>query len=117
VITVLLDQGFNEDISNGLLRRMPDLVVVTARSVGLEEASDDALIELAADQGWVILTQDVRTFSAFIEARLEAGLPVARTILVPQGVAMGDAIDGVELVLAAGVERDWQVSVVRLPLR
>jgi hypothetical protein len=55
----LADEGFNNDILRGLLRRHANLDVVRVRNVGLGGAEDEAVLEAAAADGRVLLTHCV----------------------------------------------------------
>jgi hypothetical protein len=65
----------------------------------------------------VLVTHDTSTFPPALAHRFEAGLPVPRTILVPQSMAHGAAIVQILLLVVAGTELDWEARAIRLPLR
>lgn len=114
---LLSDQNFNERIIRGLQRRVPELDCVLLRERGYEQASDPSVLDLALSEDRVLLTQDAKTMVPFAERRLAAGELVPRLVLVPRWMAIGAAIDDIELVLLAGTNDDWHESIMRLPLR
>ena len=61
MIRFAADENFNHTITRGLLRRQPDLDIVRAQDVGLAGAKDEVVLEWAASEGRVLLTQDART--------------------------------------------------------
>jgi predicted nuclease of predicted toxin-antitoxin system len=93
VISFLVDQNFNENIVEGLARRIPTLDIILARSVGLEAATDPAILEWAAAQGRILLTHDRKTLPPFAYDRVTAGLPMPGVFLVSDDMAIGQAID------------------------
>jgi hypothetical protein len=54
------DENFNNDIIRGLLRRKPDVDIVRVQDIGLSGADDPTVLEWAADEGRVLLTQMFR---------------------------------------------------------
>jgi hypothetical protein len=57
----LADHNFNEAILGSLARRGASLDVVLARDVNLARTSDEDSLELASEQGMVVLTHDITT--------------------------------------------------------
>ncbi len=55
------DENLNHTITRGLLRQRPGLAIVRVQDVGLGGAKDEVVLEWAASEGRVLLTQDVRT--------------------------------------------------------
>jgi predicted nuclease of predicted toxin-antitoxin system len=52
----LADENFNNDIIPGLRRRLPDIGLLRVQDVGIAEVGDDVVLEWAADQNRVLLT-------------------------------------------------------------
>lgn len=61
MLKLLLDQDFDHRIIRGLLKRVPDLDFVTARSLGLSRAHDRTLLIKAAEEGRILLSHDEST--------------------------------------------------------
>jgi hypothetical protein len=99
VIEFLVDQNFNEDIVDGLTRRVANLRLIRVRDVALDTAPDPAILDWAALRGLVLLTHDRRTIPAFAHARVAVGLPMPGVFLVDNEMPVGQAID--ELLIAA----------------
>lgn len=57
----LTDQDLDHDILRGLIRRIPQLDIVTAFDIGMSEATDRELLIWAAQNGRVIITHDRTT--------------------------------------------------------
>ena len=80
----LADENFNHMIVRGLLRRQPDVELLTVDEAALRGWSDPALLEWAANHQRVLLTHDLRTLPGFAYQRVEARLPMAGVVEVPQ---------------------------------
>jgi predicted nuclease of predicted toxin-antitoxin system len=64
VLRFAADENFNNDIVRGLLRRKPNLDIVRVQDVGLAGADDPTILEWAAREGRILITQDVSTITA-----------------------------------------------------
>jgi hypothetical protein len=98
VISLLVDQNFNEHIVDGLTRRDAKLELIHLRDIGQAAADDALVLELAALQGRVLLTHDRRTIPPLAQARVAAGLAMPGVFVVSQAMPIGQAID--ELLIA-----------------
>lgn len=98
MISLLVDQNFNEHIVDGLTRRDAALELIHLRDVGLGAAIDSTVLEFAAAHGRVLLTHDRRTIPQFAYARVAAGLPMPGVFVVRDDMPMGQAIE--ELLIA-----------------
>jgi predicted nuclease of predicted toxin-antitoxin system len=61
MLRLLIDQDLDHDILRGLIRRIPQLDVVTAFEIGMREATDAQLLIRAAQEGRIIVTHDRQT--------------------------------------------------------
>lgn len=116
MLRLLLDQDFDQDISRGLLQRIPELDVVTALEVGLSDVPDTELIAWASSENRLILTHDRRTMPNYAAAQMAAGKDVAGVIVVPRRLPIRQVIDDLEIVVGCSVATEW-INVIRhLPL-
>jgi hypothetical protein len=116
VLAVVTDENFREQIVNGLRRRLSGLDLVTAREAGLLGNTDPELLAWAADQGRVVVTQDVRTLRDFAYERVGRGEPMPGAFEVPSLMPIGQAIEELLLVLRLCRPAEIQDRVLRLPL-
>jgi hypothetical protein len=114
---VLADENFDNDILRGLLVRLPDLDIVRAQDVEIYQAADPALLEWAARENRIVLTHDVRTLTKFAYERVKAGLPMPGVVEVLKNQSIGDLIDGLEVMLGAGIPFDFENQIRYIPLR
>jgi len=74
------------------------------------------VLERAAEAGRVVVTSDVSTMVGAANARLARNLPMPGVIVVPQGLAVGRAIDDLTLIAEAGRPEELNLRIVYLPL-
>ena len=116
MLRLLIDHDLDQDILRGLLRRVPDVDVVTAFEIGMSESSDPDLLAWAAEVGRVLVTHDRRTIPAHAAARLAAGEDIAGVIIVSRQMPMGSAIDELEIVVSCSEAEEWHNLVRHIPL-
>ena len=116
MLRLLTDENFNEDILRGLRRRLtlPDLLSV--RDAGLAGRPDSFLLSWAVQQDRTILTHDKKTLTKDAEQLVAKGEPMAGVILVPHRLAMGRAINDLELVVTCYSQSEMRNRIQRLPL-
>jgi hypothetical protein len=108
------DANLDPDIGRGLQRREPTLDYRTASGVIPDRMQDSEVLELAAADGRVVLTADVRTmpghFADFILSADSPGL-----LLVPPGRSVGEVIEAVIACWLSWDAEDVQNQVRWLP--
>ena len=75
------------------------------------------MLEWAAQEGRVLLTHDVSTFTHYAYARVAAGKPMPGVFEVPRVVPIGVAIEDILLLAECSLEGEWEGQVRYLPLR
>jgi len=116
MIRLLIDQDFDHDILRGLKRRIPDLDAITTHEVSLNEASDNDLLEWAAEAGRIIVTHDRKTMPAHAAARIAAGERTAGLVVVARQLPIGQAIDDLEIIATCSSAHEWENVTQYLPL-
>ena len=85
------DANLDPDIGRGIKRRNPTIDWQPAQGLIPDGTPDPDILLFAARQGRVVVTGDLRTFSAhfvqFIEAHTSPGL-----IVIPSNVTLGESI-------------------------
>lgn len=117
MLRFLADENFNNQIVRGVLRRNPDVDIVRVQDVGLSEASDPTILEWAAQQQRVVLTNDVATMTDFAYQRVVAGLSMPGLFEISRRVPVGVAIEEILLLAECSLEDEWEGQVRFLPLR
>ena len=109
------DSDLNEDILNGVIRRVPEIDFRTASDASLDGLNDSTVLALAASEGRILVTHDRRTmphhFAKFIEVETCPGLNV-----VSQKASVGTIIDDLILIWHVSDPSEFLNSVRTLPL-
>lgn len=116
-IKFLVDENFNHKTLAGIKRRDPNIDVVAVQEVDLRTTDDPDVLEWAAQDGRIVVTHDVSTFSVFAFERVAAGLPMPGVIEIPETVPMSVVIDELILIAGASDPEEWKDTVRYLPLR
>ena len=114
-IRFLADANFNQKIVAGLLLREPQIDFELPQNVIPEKMGDPQVLELGAARGRVIVTHDVRTMPSHFRAFV-ADKPCPGLILVPKAMAIGDAIEELQMIWHASEAEEWINQMRRLPL-
>jgi hypothetical protein len=117
MLRLAADENFNNAIVRGLLRRKPDLDIIRVQDVGLSGAEDPVVLEWAAKEGRVLLTQDVTTITHHAYERVKAGKSMPGVFEVSCAVPIGTAIEDILLLAECSFEGEWEGQVRYLPLR
>jgi predicted nuclease of predicted toxin-antitoxin system len=117
VIRFAADENFNHTITRGLLRRRPDLDVVRVQDAGLSGAEDESVLEWAASEGRMLLTQDAKTVTKFAFDRVRAGKPMPGVIEIRRKVPIAVAIEELLVIVECSEADEWEGQVLYVPLR
>ena len=77
---------------------------------------DEKVLEWAAKEGRVLLTQDVATITSFAYKRLLKGQRMPGVFEVVRGFIIGELIEELLLIDECSVEGEWEGRIVFLPL-
>ena len=110
-VRLLSDENFNGRIVRGLLRAFPELDIVRVQDTHLASAPDPEILEWAAKEGRILLTHDVSTVTRFANERMRAGQPMPGVVEVSTSMAIGRAIDEIQLLVEAGTPEDFDNQV------
>lgn len=116
-VRFLADADLNKAILSGVLRREPSLEFLTAQAAGLRGLSDSAVLTIAAEGGWSLVSHDVGTLPKHFRAfRGSSGKQSPGVFLLPQTLDIGTAIDELLLIWSASEASEWIDRLVWLPL-
>lgn len=114
-VRFLADANFDLVILAAAKRREPALDFQTAPGVGLAGLEDPAVLAVAAQEGRVLLTHDVRTmprhFAAFIGEQTSAGV-----LLVPQSLPRRQVVEDLLVIWVAMEAEEWINRIMSFPL-
>lgn len=116
MLRLLTDQDLDHDILRGLIRRLPQIDVVTAFDIGKSEATDPELLIWAAQNGLVIITHDRTTMPKHAADLMDEGKNIAGLFVVLRRLSLQQVIEDLELMITCSENDEW-VNVIRyLPL-
>ena len=72
---LLLDEHIAREVTHALLRRFPDLDVISIYDTPLRGLADGPLLETLAREDRTLVTRDVNTIPETLKARLAVGMP------------------------------------------
>ena len=116
MLRLLTDENFNWKILRGLARRSIHADILSLRDAGLAGQADEFLLKWAAQEDRTILTHDIKTMKKFAEDLLIQGEPMAGVILVPERLALVQAIDDLELLIECSSQSELHNCIEYLPL-
>jgi predicted nuclease of predicted toxin-antitoxin system len=111
------DENFDHTILRGLLRKQPDLNIITIQSAGLSGSTDAQVLEWAVKQQRILLTHDVSTIARYAIERIRDGKPMSGVVEVGSNVTIGNAIDDILLLAECALPEELNNMIVHLPLR
>lgn len=116
MLRLATDADVHGDLIRGVRRQSPevDLVrVVDALPLGTH---DRAVLEWAASEQRILITNDRKTMIGFVRDRLEAGLPMPGVIMASRNQSIGSAIEDILVIVHVLTEDDVRDQVFFLPI-
>ena len=117
-IRFLADEDLRGSIIQGLRSREPAVDILDVKSAGLRGTKDPTLLEIAAEQGRILITHDRNTMTGHFGERLASGKSSPGLFVIPDGPnAIGAAIEWLALVWGTSQPEDWCDRIVYVPSR
>jgi hypothetical protein len=108
----LIDQDVDHDIVRGVIRRIPQVDVVTAFEIGMSKATDTELLTWASQEGRVIITHDRTTMPIHAADLMSKGENIAGLFVVLRSLPLHQVIEDLELMITCSENDEW-VNVIR----
>jgi uncharacterized protein DUF5615 len=109
------DADLNEVIIVGVRRREPGVDFRTATDAKLQARTDLEVLEIAARDNRILVSQDFKTmpvaFARFLDEHSSPGV-----FIVPQSMEFLTAIENLLMIWAASDAAEWSNRICRLPL-
>lgn len=112
----LADENFDNRLLRAVLQRA-SLDIVRVQDAGLRGASDDAVLEWAANEDRIVLSHDVATLSDAAYRRVARQLKMPGVVQVSQAVRVSSAVEDILLISQCSEPSEWENQVRYLPLR
>jgi hypothetical protein len=116
MLPLAADEDLNGNIVRGLRRREPKINLVRVRDVFPPHTPDPVVLEWAAREGRILITQDENTMVGYAWDRVRASQAMPGLIVRGKGVTIRQAIDDLLLVACCGAAEDFKDQVHFLPL-
>jgi len=116
MLRLVTDEDFNGRIVRGVRRREPGLDLVRMQDVGLRTGPDEDLLEWAAKEGRIVISNDRQTLVGLAYARIAAGLPMPGVFILKPQVTVAQAIDAIVLMDDSSSQEDWKDRVEFFPM-
>ena len=114
-VRFLADANFNRKIIAGVLRRESRISFLSGAEVDLTGIPDLQVLALAASEGRLLLTHDIRTmvsaFEEFTSANSSGGV-----LLVAQNAPVGPVINGLIRIWEESSAEEWKNRIGWIPL-
>ncbi len=101
--------------TKGLLRRQPDLNIITVQDVGLRSADDPALLDWAASKNRVMVTHDRNTMIRFAYDRIRVSLPMPGLFVLRDDLSIGQAIQELLVRILCSEHQEWKDRIEFIP--
>lgn len=111
----IADADFNQDVIDGVLRRIPDCDFLNADEGGTRGLDDPSILRLAAATDRIVVSHDrntmTRHFYDFSDYATSPGL-----IIVRQTLDLGTAIDQIVIIVEASDASEYRGFITWIPL-
>ena len=115
-IRFLADEDVRGSIIQGLHSREPSIDIIDVKTAELRGRKDPELLEIAADQGRILITHDRNTMTAYFRERLAAGKSSPGLFVIPdRPSAIGPAIEWLLLVWGVSQPAEWRDRIEYMP--
>jgi hypothetical protein len=115
MLELLADENFNKDIVRGLLQRAPEIDIIRAQDIGLDDTDDPIILGWAAQHRRVLLSHDRNTMIGYAFQRVETGEPMPGLIIVKQTAPVSEAIEDLLILILCSSEGELNRQVVYIP--
>ncbi len=117
-VRFLADEDVRAGIIQELRSREPTIDILDVKTAGFRGTKDPELLELAAQQGRILISHDRETMTRYFRERLDSGKLTAGLFVVPQSsAAIREIIDSLLMVWTASEAEEWRDQIVYLPFR
>ena len=116
MLRLLSDEDFNGNVVAGVRRCYPEIDVVRVQDAGLSGREDPDILEWAAKEGRILLTNDKRTMITFALQRIKDERAMPGLFVLRGKTSIQDAIEAVAMVALLSDHADWDKRIEWLPL-
>jgi len=114
-VRFLADADLNNAVVQGVRRREPSVDFKSANEASLEGLLDPEVLELAARENRVLISQDRSTVPVHFAARLRAGHRSPGVLLTMPRASVGELVESLEIIWIASHESEWSDQIHYVP--
>jgi hypothetical protein len=115
-LRLVSDKNANGNIVRGVRRHAPHPDLVRVEDIGMDRTPDPDLLDWAAGEGRVLITNDRQTMTAFAYDRVRAWQPMPSLLVLRRTGDVGQAITDIILVAECYHEDEMSGQVMWIPL-
>jgi predicted nuclease of predicted toxin-antitoxin system len=116
MVRLISDADVHGHIVRGVRGRNSGIDLIRVHEVGLRTARDPVILEWAAVENRIVISQDRSSMIGFARARVAAGLPMPGLFVLRPRTTVAQAIDALLLVDSCSQQDEWQNRIEFLPL-
>jgi hypothetical protein len=109
------DADLRHSIVKAVRIREPAIEFASAADNNLGGVPDSEVLEIAANQGRILITHDRRTMVDHFRIRLDEGKSSPGVFLVSQSAPIGEVVEAIVTVWAASESWEWENQLRYLP--
>lgn len=103
-------------VLRGLRRAAPEIDIRSAADARLAALNDIQVLQLAAAEGRVLVTQDRRTMPGHFQRFVRSGANSPGVVLLREGISIATAIEQLLVLWAASEADEWSNRLLWIPL-
>ena len=116
MLRLLIDENINHRILRGLKLRLPQIDYVLVGQIGMSGFPDLELLRWGAQENRIVVTHDIKTMVPQAEHCVKTGERMAGVIFVPDQLAIGRAIEDLEIAVECLSPGELVNQIQYLPL-
>lgn len=116
MIKFVADEDLDGHIVRSLRRHLPQLDITRVQDAHLRSASDEDVLEWAAQANRIVLSHDASSMTAWAYRRIAVGRDLPGVLIVPQWLSIGEAVADLALIAECSAPEEWFGQVRFLPL-
>ena len=116
MLRLVSDEDVHGRILRGLQRREPGLDLVRVQDVGLAHTPDPDILQWAATEDRVVVTDDEKTMVPSAWDRVRAGQPMPGVIVVTENITIRQAIEDIHLIADCYSPNEIRDQAIYIPL-
>jgi hypothetical protein len=111
------DENFNNLLLKRLQRDIPSIDILRIQDSPVAEASDDVILEWAAQENRILLTHDLKTIPDFAYNRIAKGLVMPGVFAISGFAPHNLVVNDIILIFGVSEAKEWENRVEYIPFK